>query len=79
MYLEVKPLGVAWIMIYGILINLINVLIKKIPESSLTPFSPCEDMEKKRLFMNQELGSHQTPNVQASWTSQLPEVENFGF
>lgn len=49
------------------LINLINVLIKEIPGSSLTLTSSCEDTVKRRPTMDQEVGFCQTSNPQAPW------------
>ena len=49
----------------GALINLINVLIKEIPGSSLTLTSSCEDTVKRRPTMDQEVGFCQTSNLQA--------------
>ena len=49
---------------YGALMNGIHVLIKETPESSLIPpHPPHEDIERKQQSMEQEAGSHQTPNL----------------
>ena len=54
--------------------NEISALIKGNPESSLLLFLTHEDPARRKLAMNQGLGTQQTPSLPAlwSWTSQLP-------
>ena len=53
----------------------ISALIKE-AQRTLFPLLPCEDTVKRWPPMNQEAGSHLTPNmpVSWSWTSQPPEL-----
>ena len=57
------------------LMNEISVFLKETPQSSLTSCTMWGN-SKKVPSMNQEAGSHRTPNLPAPWTStsQAPEL-----
>ena len=52
-----------------------RILIKEILDASITPPALGRHSEKKAAY-NQEMGSHQTPNLLApcSWTSLSPKL-----
>lgn len=49
----------------GALMNGISILIKETPESCLA-FLMCEDIGRRQPSMDQQAGSHQTPNLLGS-------------
>ena len=56
----------------GALMNGISVLIKEIPESSFTPFTMWEYLQKTVVY---ELGSEGSPDTES--TDVLPSLQNF--
>lgn len=49
----------------------INDIIKETIESPSVPSTRWEHSEKITVYLNQEVGSHQIPNLQVTWSSNL--------